>query len=154
MYFILLALHSLVRWLVLSGLLLSIVCAYRGWILKKAFSRSDNALRHWTATIAHIQLVIGLLLYFISPVVHYFVQHYKNAVHQSQIRFFGMEHSSMMLLAIIIMTIGSARAKRQKEDNGKFKTIAIWFTIALLIILFSIPWPFSPFASRPYFRFI
>jgi hypothetical protein len=152
MYPTVLALHSLVRWFVLTSLIFAIVRACNGWFLKKKFSRFDNAVRHWTATIAHIQLVLGLLVYFVSPIINYFLHHYKDAVHERQVRFFGMEHSIMMITAIVIITIGSAKAKRQPTDHGKYKTMSIWFTIALLIILTSIPWVFSPLASRPYFR--
>jgi hypothetical protein len=152
MYSILLALHSFVRWFVLISLLFAIYRAYNGLFTKKIFSRLDNSVRHWTATFAHIQLVIGIWLYFISPIINYFLHNYKDAVHQRQIRFFGMEHSLMMIIAIVVITIGSAKAKRKQTDSEKFKTIAIWFTIGLLIILISIPWTFSPFVSRPYFR--
>lgn len=152
MFSIILALHSLFRWLVLGTLLYSIYRAYTGWFRRKNFSSIDNTIRHWTATIAHIQLILGLWIYFISPTISYFLHNYKDAVHVSEIRFFGMEHSVMMLFAIIIITIGSAKAKRKETDALKFKTIAIWFTIALVIILICIPWKFSPMASRPYFR--
>lgn len=152
MYPTLLALHSLVRWLVLTSLLFTIFRAYYGWISKKTFSRLDNSLRHWTAKIAHVQLTLGLWLYSISPVVDYFLHHFKEAVHQREIRFFGMEHSLMMVVAIVVITIGSAKAKRKKEDSEKFKTMAIWFSVGLFIILTSIPWWFSPLVNRPYFR--
>lgn len=152
MYSLLLSAHSLVRWFVLSSLLIAVFRAWKGLLLKKEFSRIDNAIRHWTATIAHIQLLLGIWLYCISPVINYFLQYYKDAVHQRDTRFFGMEHSVMMLMAIIIITIGSAKAKRKITSHEKFKTMAVWFTIALLIILLSIPWPFSPLAHRPYFR--
>lgn len=152
MYSTLLTLHSLVRWLVLTSLLFAIYRAYHGWFTKKAYSPFDNSVRHWTATIAHIQLMIGLVLYFISPIVNYFLHNYAEAVHQREIRFFGMEHSLMMLIAIIVITIGSAKAKRKPTDREKFKTMALWFTVGLLIILTSIPWAFSPLASRPNFR--
>jgi hypothetical protein len=152
MYIPLLALHSLIRWLVLISLLFSIFRAYRGWLLNKPFSKFDNTVRYTTATIAHIQLIIGLWLYFISPIVHYFLHHFKTAVHERQIRFFGMEHITVMLISIVLITIGSAKAKRKTTDKEKFKTIAIWFSIALLLILSSIPWAFSPLISRPYFR--
>jgi len=69
MYSTILALHSLVRWFVLISLLFSIFRAYTGWLSKKNFSHFDNSVRHWTATIAHIQLVLGLWLYFISPII-------------------------------------------------------------------------------------
>lgn len=152
MYLTLLALHSLVRWFVLASLLFAIFWAYRGWLFKKPFRAFDDRVRHITATIAHVQLVLGLWLYFISPVVSYFVHHFSEAVHERQIRFFGMEHVTMMLTGIIIITIGSVKAKRKTTDQEKFKTMAIWFSIALLVILSSIPWSFSPLISRPNFR--
>ena len=152
MYSTILALHSLVRWFVLASLLFSLFLAYNGWFSKRKFSGIDNAARHWTATIAHIQLIFGLWLYFISPIIDYFLHSYKDAVHQRQIRFFGMEHSLMMITAIIVITIGSAKAKRKQTDKERFKTMAIWFTVGLVIILANVPWPFSPLTSRPYFR--
>lgn len=152
MYPTLLATHSLVRWLVLTALLLALGCAYNGLLSKRKFSRIDNAVRHWTATIAHIQLILGLWLYVISPFSSHFLQGFPETVHERDFRFFGMEHSLMMAVAIVLITIGSAKAKRKTTDEAKFKTMAIWYTIGLVIILGSIPWVFSPFTSRPNFR--
>jgi hypothetical protein len=152
MYATLLVLHSFFRWLVLISLLFGIFRSFQGWLAQKPYTRFDNTLRHSTATIAHIQLIFGLWLYFISPIVSYFLSHFSTAIHDRQTRFFGMEHISMMLIGIIIITIGSAWAKRKSSDQAKFKTQAIWFTIGLLVILSSIPWAFSPLVSRPYFR--
>ena len=152
MYPFLLALHSLVRWFVLCGLLFAIIQAYRGWLGNKTYTKFDERVRWITATIAHIQLIIGAWLYFISPIVNYFLHNFKEAVGQRQIRFFGMEHVTMTLTAIVIITIGSAKAKRKATDREKFKTMAIWFTIGLIIILTSVPWSFSPLISRPNFR--
>ncbi|WP_255501623.1 hypothetical protein [Olivibacter sp. SDN3] len=109
-------------------------------------------MRHWIATIVHIQLLFGLGLYVISPLVNYFLHHFKEAVHLREIRFFGMEHSLMMLIAVVVITIGSAKAKRKPTAVEKYKTMAIWFTVGLFIILTSIPWSFSPLTSRPSFR--
>lgn len=152
MYPSLLATHSLVRWLLLAALLLSLVSAYSGWFSNRKFTRFDNSVRHWTATIAHIQLVFGLWLYIISPFTNHFLQGFSDSIHQRDLRFFGMEHSLMMVIAIVLITIGSVKAKRKTMDIEKFKTMAIWYTIGLLIILASIPWVFSPFTSRPNFR--
>jgi len=152
MYPILLALHSLVRWFVLAGLLFAIIRAYRGWLGNKVFTKFDERIRWTTATIAHIQLIIGVWLYFISRIVTYFLHNFKEAVGQRQVRFFGMEHVTMMLTAIVIITIGSAKAKRKVTDREKFKTMAVWFAIGLIIILTSVPWSFSPLVSRPNIR--
>ena len=152
MYVTLLALHSFTRWLVLCTLLFAIFGGYRGWLLDKPYLKFDNAVRHTTATVAHIQLVLGIWLYLLSPIVSYFLHNFSTAVHERAIRFFGMEHITMMLIGITVITIGSAKAKRKTTDREKFKTIAIWFTIALLVILSSVPWSFSPLISRPNFR--
>ena len=152
MYATLLVLHSFTRWLVLSSLLFAIFRAYRGWLFHKPYLKFDHTVRHTTATIAHIQLVLGIWLYFVSPIVAYFLHNFSTAVHERAIRFFGMEHITMMLIGITLITIGSAKAKRKATDSEKFKTMAIWFTVALLIILSSVPWSFSPLISRPNFR--
>jgi len=154
MYSFLLSLHSLFRWFVLISLLYSIYRGFSGASRGGVFTKSDDLLRHLTATIVHIQLLLGISLYFISPIVDYFLHHFSEAVHERELRFFGMEHSLMMLVAVIVITIGSAKAKRKTTDREKFKTMAVWYTIGLLIILSSLPWPFSPFgAQRPYIRF-
>jgi hypothetical protein len=152
MYSFLLATHSFIRWLVLTSLLYSIFIAYRGWLFKKSYTRTDGVVRSVTATIAHVQLFIGVWLYCISPVVSYFLHNFSTAVHERQIRFFGMEHITMMAIAITVLTVGSVKAKRKPTDQQKFKTMAVWFTVALLIILSSIPWSFSPLIARPNFR--
>ena len=152
MYPIILTLHSLVRWLVLISLLFSLYRAYHGWLTGRSYSRFDASVRYWTVSIAHTQLLLGLLLYFISPIIHYFLYNFKDAVQIREYRFFGMEHSVMMLTAMVLITIGSAKAKRKQSDKEKYRTVAIWFTIGLVIILIAIPWGFSPLVHRPYLR--
>ena len=144
MYPTLLATHSLVRWLVLAILLAALGSAYSGWLSKRKFARFDNAMRYWTATIAQIQLMFGIWLYVVSPFTIHFLQGFSDTIHHRDLRFFGLEHSLMMIVAIMVITVGSVKTKRKATDNEKFKTMAIWFTIALLIILTSIPWAFSP----------
>lgn len=152
MYNIALSLHSLFRWFVLAILLFAIFNAYRGLSQKKAFSKTDNAIRHWTATVVHIQLMLGLWVYFISPIIKYFYENLAKAMNQSDMAFFGIYHMATMFLAVVFITIGSASAKRKNTDQEKFRTMLIWFSIGLLIILMAVPWPFSPFAIRPYYR--
>lgn len=152
MYQALLFLHSLLRWILLAVLLYSIFRAYKGYRSNNTFSKTDNGLRHWTATTAHIQLVVGITLYTQSPTVKYLWSNFKEGVHTGDAAFFGLIHSVLMLTAIILITIGSALAKRRQSDHQKFKTMLIWFLISLITIIIAIPWPFSPLANRPYFR--
>ena len=152
MYAWLLIIHSVFRWLVLLSLLYAIVRAYRGYAAGRVFSAADNAVRHWTATIAHLQLLIGFTLYGKSPLVKYFFGNKHAAMGHTDARFFSLIHVLLMLAAIVLITIGSAMAKRQATDAAKFRTQLLWFSIALLLILLAIPWPFSPLAGRPYIR--
>ncbi|HLP52598.1 MAG TPA: hypothetical protein VK154_17035 [Chitinophagales bacterium] len=152
MYTVLTLSHNYTRWLVLVSLLFALYRAFRGYLSKSAFTKTDNAIRHWTATISHIQLVLGMLLYFQSPLVKYFWANSKQVMGDIEFSFFGLYHIALMFTAVIIITMGSALAKRREPDSEKFKTMLVWFTVALIIIFIAIPWPFSPFANRPYYR--
>lgn len=140
------------RWLVLISLVYAVYRAYTGYRSNAPFTKTDDAVRHWTATIAHIQLLIGILVYTQSPIIKYFWRNFGEAIHQSDPTFFGLIHIFLMVTAIVILTIGSALAKRRHTDNEKFRTMLVWFLIALIIIFIAIPWPFSPLANRVYFR--
>lgn len=148
----LLVLHSINRYLVLISLLYAIVIAWNGLRSNKIFSESNNRARHLTATIAHIQLMLGLCLYFISPIVKFNVFEGPGNDIVSEHTFFRYIHLVLMVISVIIITIGAAKAKRMDTNRLKFKTMLLWYSISLLIILIAVPWPFSPLANRPYFR--
>ncbi|GGB25112.1 hypothetical protein [Puia dinghuensis] len=132
----LLLLHSWWRWMVLTALLVSIARSARGMWAAAGFTPFDNTLRHWTATIAHIQLVLGMTLFVKNPVADRF----------------RLIHITGMIIAVTVVTIGSAMAKRKTSHREKFMTMLRWFVAALVIILLFIPWPWSPLAQRPLFR--
>lgn len=152
MYYTLTFYHSIMRWLVLASLIYSIYRAYQGYNSGSIFSKTDNACRHWTATIAHIQLLIGIILYTQSPLIKYFWGHFREAIQNLDVLFFGLIHITLMVAAITVITIGSALAKRRLTSPEKYKTMLVWFSLALVIIFIAIPWPFSPLANRPYLR--
>jgi cytochrome c biogenesis factor len=152
MYSTLLLLHSLARWVVLVFIMYSIYRAFVGYTKNRTFSETDNAFRHWTATVAHIQLMIGMILYTQSPITKYYWKHSQIKLQDFEITFFGLIHIALMIIAIVLLTIGSAKAKRKQTDKEKFRTILIWFSIALIIFFIAIPWPFSPLSNRPYLR--
>jgi membrane protein DedA with SNARE-associated domain len=86
----------------------------------------------------HAQLVLGLILYFISPYVNFASGVMKDKI----LRFYTIEHFVGMILAIVLITIGYSRAKRQNEAGAKFRTHYVYYLLGLIIILLSIPWPF------------
>jgi len=152
--FSVLSLHSLIRWLVLISLLLFIIRAYQGWIKNKIKTSFDKILEKFTLVFVNFQLILGVYLYIKSPIVHYFLKNFKESLPQTELRFFGMEHITAMIISIILIDIGIFKARKKANDLLYFKTIALWFTLAFIIIFLSIPWSFSPFTSRPDFRFL
>ncbi len=151
MYVIFLTVHSWFRWLVLLSLIFTLFRYYHGWFTGRKISSLDETIKRATVGIVHTQFLIGLVVYFFSPMVKYFLFNFGTAVHQRDARFFGMEHITMMFIAVAVISAGSMKVKKVAEKE-KFKTIAIWFSVGLLIIFLSIPWEFSPFTQRPYFR--
>jgi hypothetical protein len=151
MFNILLQLHSVFRWLVLISLIYSIIISARGYLNKTEFIPFHNSMRHYTATICHIQLMLGILLYIQSPQIKYYFS--PEGQTAGEPFFFSILHLVLMLAAIVVITIGSAKAKRQTDSNQKYITMLLWFSAGLFLILIAIPWPFSPLANRPYIRF-
>jgi hypothetical protein len=151
-YTALLIAHSIIRWLVVVSLLIAIIRTYRALTTNAPFTATDNAIRHWTATFTHIQLMVGYALYFISPLIKAFYANKQQGLHNGTLTFFSVIHLLLMTTAIVIITIGSARAKRQSTDHAKHKTMLTWFTAGFAIIFIAIPWPFSPLTQRPWLR--
>ncbi|MCB9299329.1 MAG: cytochrome B [Lewinellaceae bacterium] len=126
--------HSGLRWVVLILLILAITGAYRSW--KGGAAGSKMPL--YAMISVHVQLLLGLGLYFISPYVKFTEGFMKDPV----LRFYSVEHLSLMLLAILTITIGYSRAKRKPTDAARGRTTFMYYAIALVLILLAIPWPF------------
>ena len=151
MYNIIKELHSGFRYIAVVLIVVAILFAFIGWLGKKEYKNGNRLVNLFAMISLHTQLLIGLVLYFYSPIVKYSVP-VSSAGLISQHAFFKYLHIAFMLLAILVLTIGSAKAKRALKASAQYQTILIWYTVALILILIAIPWPFSPFASRPLFR--
>ncbi|MFW0715574.1 cytochrome B [Pedobacter sp. N23S346] len=124
--------HSGWRYVVFLLLIIAVVKALSGWFGKKAYTEGDRKLNVFALISAHIQLVIGLVLYFSEG-------WYKlSSAGTPAVRYFKMEHISMMILAIILITVGNAKSKKVVDAVAKHRTIAIFFGLALVIIIVSI----------------
>lgn len=119
-------------------LVVTLFRVYAGWLSKKSFTPADRKLSLFTLIATHIQLVLGIVLYLMSDWVR--LDDMGEAMKDRILRFFTVEHSLMMLIAIALITIGHSKAKKASGEK-KFRTLAIFFTIALVIILAAIPWP-------------
>lgn len=152
MYQFLLPVHSVLRWVLILGILYCIVRGIFGARQKTDFNKTDNFFRSFTSGISHLQLIIGFILYFKSPVTSYFRSHTKEALEFREITFFGIVHITLMIIAVLLITIGASKAKRATASVQKHRQLLLWFSLAFIIILIAVPWPFSPLASRPFFR--
>lgn len=152
MYSVLLTLHSIVRWLIVLAALASVGRALGGLRGGQAWTALDKRLGIIFTSAMDTQLLIGLLLYFFySPVTTNALRDLGGAMSQSDIRFFAVDHLFAMLIAVVLAHIGWARAKKASSDSAKFRQIAIFFGLAIVLVLLSIPWPFSSVA-RPWLR--
>jgi membrane protein DedA with SNARE-associated domain len=130
--------HSGLRWLVLIFILAVIIGAAYRLITRTNSGRCCQFVNRFALTFTHLQILIGLILYFISPRVLFAASSMKDSV----LRFFLVEHIGLMIVAAALITIGYFRAKKATDDVKKFKALLIYYSIALLLILSAIPWPF------------
>jgi Na+/H+-dicarboxylate symporter len=132
--------HSYWAYLVLAILIFAVVNAIIGFTQKKQFTDKDVRIGLFTLIVAHVQLLIGLVWYFISPWYEMLKTDAASVMKDKAARLLAVEHPIMMILAIVFITIGWSKHKKKTEDAAKFKTFAIFYGIALLLILSKIPW--------------
>lgn len=131
MYNILKSAHSGWRYIVLILLVIAVINALAGWFGKKNYTEGNRKLNVFTLISAHIQLLIGLVLYFLSPLT-------KLPMSDAIGRYFKAEHTAIMIIAIILITVGNAKSKKVIEGVAKHRTIAIFFGLALVLIIVAI----------------
>jgi len=134
MYSILLEIHSIVRYIVMALLILTIIVSLYSLIKKMPYLIFHRITLSSLTSLAHLQFVAGLILYFISPWVVFGNQTMKNEM----FRYWTVEHILIMLLAIIFISIPGLSVKRLSDTQRKHKRSFIWTSIALLLILVSL----------------
>jgi hypothetical protein len=147
----LLHLHSFLRWVILVFLVISIGKSYICWQNKKVLTANIKGIWLITLIAAHITLLLGLYQWLFgrygvlvtSPPVGVSVM--KDKFY----RFYWVEHPTGMIIAIILITLGYGMAKKPVSDEIRFKKAFWYFTIALLVILVTVPWPFREIIGRP-----
>lgn len=137
--------HSLLRYIFLILILITIYKSFKGWRAGLDQSDGDRKLALFTLITAHLQLLLGLVLYFTSPTVSIAMSDMGAAMKEASLRFWAIEHLSMMIIGITLVTIGYSSAKK-KEGADKYKRIFLFYLIGMLVILMAIPWPWSAVA--------
>ena len=142
MYRLVLTLHSWNRWAVLLAFGLALGYAYRGWLGGRPFRPADRRLGAVLTGLLHLQLLLGLTLYFgLSPWTR------RPGPADATTHFWSVTHISLMLTAIVVAQVGQSIARRAATDRARHRWAALSFSVALGLILLGIP-----FASRPWFR--
>ena len=131
LYGILKSAHSGWRYIVLILLIVAVLQALAGWFGKKGYTEGNRKLNVFALISAHIQLLFGLVLYFLSPMT-------KGPTSEALYRYWKMEHIAIMIVAIVLITVGNAKSKKITDSAAKHKTTAIFFGIALILIIGSI----------------
>jgi len=141
MYEIIQVVHSYLAYIVLALLFLAVANAITGWMSNRMFTmEKDLRLSLFTLILSHIQLLVGLILFFISPSGLKAIQTLGMGGLNSASRLLAVEHPFINIIAIVLITIGWSRHKKFMEGRKKFKSIAIFYGIGLVLILSRIPW--------------
>lgn len=138
--------HSGLRWIVLVLLVAAVVNAWakKG---KGTFTPGDKKLGLFAMIAFHTQFLIGWVLYFVNG----WYKFEEGTMQIAAQRFFAIEHAFGMVLAFVLITIGHKKMKTKPEAE-KLKAVAVFYTLALIALLISIPWPFlEKFAGRGWF---
>lgn len=133
--------HSYWAYLVLIVLLLAVLNALYKTFLGKEYEAKDFRISLFTLIISHIQLLMGVLLYFVSPRLDLFSELGMGGVMKDAMsRLYLVEHPIINILAVVLITIGYSKHKKKLTSHSKLKMIAIFYTIALVLFLSRIPW--------------
>ncbi len=153
MYFSILVLHNLTRWLVLGAGLAAVIRA--GWGLKTG--RSGAIDRILPVAFAHsltLQLLLGFTLFALPESIgSTIMQNPDLALGTPGIRFFVLNHTVLMMVAVGLAHFGLSRIRQEGTLRGQSRQALLWFTAALLVILSAVPWSFLAGNSRPWIRF-
>ncbi len=141
MYTGLLHTHNLFRWLVLIVMILALVFAFTGWLKKRDWSKKDNITGLLLTIFVDIQFLVGIILYaFVSPLTKAAFNDFGAAMKNADLRFYAVEHISLMIIALILIHIGRAKSKKSVAPWKKHRSAAIYYGIALVLVLAAIPW--------------
>lgn len=133
--------HSYWAYLVLIVLIVAVVNSIVGYATDKEYGATNFRIALFTLIASHIQLLIGIVLYFTTPYFRAFSEVGMGGVMaDSTLRLYNIEHPIFMILAVVFITIGYSKHKGKLTSKPKFKLLAIFYTIALILMLSRIPW--------------
>jgi hypothetical protein len=152
MYSAFLLVHSLLRWVVLAVGLVVIARAIAGLTGRRNWLPGDAAGIRWFNIALDVQFLIGLLLYvWLSPFIRDAWADMAATMRNAPLRFFAVEHLVGMLIGLALAHVGKSRIDKAADAAQKHKLAMIFFGLAMVVVLLSIPWPGTP-GGRPLLR--
>lgn len=140
-YNFLLYTHSWIRWIILILALFTVIKSLLGLFGSKDYQKIDNITSASFVGFMHLQLLIGLILYFfLSPITEYALKDMGSAMRDQELRFWAVEHITVMVLAVVFAQVGRSISKKSTDNSVKFRFQSIFFGASLLLMLISIPW--------------
>ena len=135
-------LHSYWAYLALVMLVVAVVNAIMGYFNSKPYIMGkDLRISLFALIFTHIQLLLGIVLYFTSERFSLWSELGPGGVMSNPLaRLLLVEHPFTNILAIILITIGWSKHKKVENAKGKFGKIAFFYTLGLILILSRIPW--------------
>jgi len=133
-------LHSFLPYLLLTVLVLALVKSFIAYRTNQVHTDAHRKNGLIVLILAHIQLLIGLALYFISPKSTTALSDMGAAMKDSTLRLYALEHPLMMIIAIVFITMAYSKSKKEIADSLKHKVKSAYYLIALVLILSRIPW--------------
>jgi len=137
-------LHSYWAYLAIIMLIVAVVNSLIGLTGKKEYGAKDFRISLFTLIVSHIQLLLGLILYFVSPMFDMWSSMGSEVMKTASVRLYLVEHPLINIIAIVLITIGYSKHKKKLTSSPKFKTIFIFYTLALICLLSRIPWDVWP----------
>ena len=129
-------LHSLLRWGILITVAISGLASLKSYLAKGPGVHWQRSMSLWAMVLCHVQLIMGIILYGMD------MSSFK-LMPPDHMRYWKFEHVGMMVIAIALVTIGRITSKKAKTEQGKHARIAVFYLIALVLMLSMIPWPFT-----------
>jgi hypothetical protein len=148
---VVLVLHNIIRWAVLLFGLWTLLNAISGVASKRNYTSGDSRSNFLFMLSCDIQLILGLILYYLNSWVER-LKDLGNNMKDANTRFFTMEHGLLMVIALILVHVGRVSVKKAVTPAAKHKRSLIFFGLAIVLILASIPWPFREAIARPLLR--
>ncbi len=141
MYSALLQIHNIFRWIVLVLFLITLFRYFVGWFSQQNWGKLDKVLGISLTALLDIQLLTGLLLYFVySPLTKTALQDFSIVSQNRDMQYYAVEHEVIMLIVIVFAHVGWKRTKKAKSSKLKFSNALIFFGLSYLAIMLGIPW--------------